>query len=965
MVDIAGDKSTTSVVTVGSTTNGTIDFGSDHDWFQVTLTAGEKFQVTMNGIGPFALEDPYIRIRDSAGNVIFENDDGGAGRNAFIAFQASYTGVYYIDLAAWDEVPAQYNYTGDYELKVENFQQPPVATLDQIAFQLTNGYWTEGSHHFPVSQGGSISVNLVGLTGAGQTLAREALRVWSDTIGVSFVEVGQGGQIIFDDNEDGASASAVWSQGITSSARINISTRWLVENGTTVGSYSFQTYLHEIGHALGLGHAGNYNMEASFPFDALFLNDAWSTSIMSYFSPTESSYFIDRGFTESYVGTPMLADMVAASQLYGLSTTTRLGNTTYGFNSNAGNDIYNANLHPAIAYTVFDSGGVDTLDFSGFSQNQLIDLTSGEYSNVGGRTGTISIAIGTLIENATGGSGDDTIRGNHGNNLLIGNGGNDRIFGFDGDDTFISGAGDDYFAGGNGIDTVSYANAAAGIFIDRELAGSVNNVAGIGNDGLVEIEVIIGTAFNDSFLGTNLGQRFEGGAGDDILNGQGGADILVGGPGADIFRSTRDGLNGDIIVDFGTDDRLVIADASFGTFTYSLSGTTLAYSGGSLTFGAAITTGLTARAVAGGVGVELTINRPLFANPVLKLGDFGAAPGAGGWSSDDRYPRLLADMNGDGQADIVGFGENGAYVALATGGGSFATPALVTTAFGASAGAGGWPSNDRHLRLLADVNGDGRADIVGFGNDGVYVSLSAANGSFGATTLATTAFGAAAHAGGWSSNDLYLRELADVNGDGKVDIVGFGRDGVYVSLGTGNTFAAPTLATTAFGAGGHAGGWSSNDLYLRQLADVNGDGRADIVGFGNSGVYVALAGANGSFAAPTLSLGEYGVAASAGGWTSDDRFPRELADVNGDRKVDIVGFGNGGVYIAYGKGDGTFEASKPDLNAFGAQPGAGGWTSDDLYPRHLADVNNDGAADIVGFAGGGVYVSLSTIDLLS
>ena len=84
-------------------------------------------------------------------------------------------------------------------------------------------------------------------------------------------------------------------------------------------------------------------------------------------------------------------------------------------------------------------------------------------------------------------------------------------------------------------------------------------------------------------------------------------------------------------------------------------------------------------------------------------------------------------------------------------------------------------------------------------------------------------------AGGWSSDDLYPRELADVNGDGMADIVGFGHAGVFVSLATGNGhFAAPTFELAAFGPA--AGGWSSHDLYPRELADVNGDGMADIVG---------------------------------------------------------------------------------------------------------------------------------------
>ena len=324
--------------------------------------------------------------------------------------------------------------------------------------------------------------------------------------------------------------------------------------------------------------------------------------------------------------------------------------------------------------------------------------------------------------------------------------------------------------------------------------------------------------------------------------------------------------------------------------------------------------------------------------PTFELAAF--APGAGGWSSDDLYKRELADVNGDGMADIVGFGHAGVYVSLATGNGHFAAPTFELAAF--APGAGGWSSDDLYKRELADVNGDGMADIVGFGHAGVYVSLATGNGHFAAPTFELAAF--APGAGGWSSDDLYKRELADVNGDGMADIVGFGHAGVYVSLATGNGhFAAPTFELAAFAPG--AGGWSSDDLYKRELADVNGDGMADIVGFGHAGVYVSLATGNGHFAAPTFELAAF--APGAGGWSSDDLYKRELADVNGDGMADIVGFGHSGVYVSLATGNGHFAAPTFELAAFA--PGAGGWSSDDLYKRELADVNGDGRADIVGF----------------
>ena len=134
-----------------------------------------------------------------------------------------------------------------------------------------------------------------------------------------------------------------------------------------------------------------------------------------------------------------------------------------------------------------------------------------------------------------------------------------------------------------------------------------------------------------------------------------------------------------------------------------------------------------------------------------------------------------------------------------------------------------------------------------------------------------------------------------MNGDHMADIVGFGDGGVYVALASGNGhFAAPHLEVSDFG---HTvGGWSSQDAFPRTLADVNGDGMADIVGFGDGGAYIALAMGNGNFAAPQLQVSDFGN--TIGGWSSQTIFPRIVADVSGDQRADIVGFGDGGVFAA-------------------------------------------------------------------
>ena len=90
---------------------------------------------------------------------------------------------------------------------------------------------------------------------------------------------------------------------------------------------------------------------------------------------------------------------------------------------------------------------------------------------------------------------------------------------------------------------------------------------------------------------------------------------------------------------------------------------------------------------------------------------------AGGWRVD-QHPRFLADTTGDGRADIVGFGNAGVYVSRAQADGTFGPVELLVTNFGYDAG--GWRV-PQHPRLLADTTGGGRQDIIGFGNDGVWL----------------------------------------------------------------------------------------------------------------------------------------------------------------------------------------------------------------------------------------------------
>ena len=214
------------------------------------------------------------------------------------------------------------------------------------------------------------------------------------------------------------------------------------------GGYGFQTYMHEIGHALGLSHPGTYNAgnggSITYANSAEYTLDNRQYTIMSYFGGYRPGVGWQQDGTSSswlYSSTPMLHDVAAVQAIYGADTTTRTGDTIYGFHSNAGREVFDftVDLNPIV--TVWDAAGTDTLDFSGYSSNQRIDLRAGTYSDVGSLFGNFAIAFNVIIENAIGGSGNDSITGNDAGNAFRGNAGNNSINGLGGiDSAYFSGA---------------------------------------------------------------------------------------------------------------------------------------------------------------------------------------------------------------------------------------------------------------------------------------------------------------------------------------------------------------------------------------------------------------------------------------------------------------------------------------------------------------------------------------------
>lgn len=394
---------------------------------------------------------------------------------------------------------------------------------------------------------------------AQKAVARTGMELWDDLVSYSFRETtADKADVTFGNytNQPGTQAYAYLpyayggtSAGLQGDVWINgVQPSNLQLNN---GQYGVITLQHEVGHAIGLQHPGAYNaapgLSITYAANAEYYQDTRQYSIMSYFGAENSgAAHIDwNTLTFVYASTPLLHDVAAIQAIYGADPTTRTGNTTYGFNSTAGKSAFDFALTALPVITIYDAGGNDTLDFSGWDTPSTIDLTPGAFSSGGGSgvvplddlkargvlpasytqaqydalrarynspdgllKDNISIAYGTIIENAIGGGGNDTIRGNSADNNIKGNGGNDTISGMDGNDRLFGNDGSDTLFGGNGDDML------------------------YGDDG---DDTLHGDDGNDVLYGGSGNDILHGGAGNDQLSGNTGADRMYGGTGNDTY----------------------------------------------------------------------------------------------------------------------------------------------------------------------------------------------------------------------------------------------------------------------------------------------------------------------------------------------------------------------------------------------------------------------------------------------
>ncbi|MGI3187265.1 Hint domain-containing protein [Nioella aestuarii] len=528
--DAAASTSTTASMEVGDYYHGSISGGGDiSDWIAVELTAGQEYTIALAGTGALTdnLRDPLLTIRDSGGTSIQTNDDISSPNGYYystVTFTAGSTGTYYIDVQSSANL-----FDGDYGVSVV---EGDTASYDA---QMGAGMLLSPNASWSTSPGTGATVtwairdtlvddpanpgnNTSAAVSASQVAAiTDAMDYIESITGLTLTQVDDGSgtsdnaTILFGayNFSDGRGAYAFypdnWGDGSPDTASGDTSGDvWLNKAGGMDGSYAFGNFahfalMHELGHALGLAHPGPYNAggggSITYANNAEFMQDSHQYTIMSYFDETNTGASAGLGFSDTF----MLFDYLALHQLYGADTSFHAGATTYGFNSTLASTAYDFTANTTPFLTIYDGGGTDTIDLSGYSSAQTLNLTEGTFSDIGGFVGNMSIAYGAVIENAIGGSGDDTITGNSAANTITGGAGADTINAGDGDDTInaligadevniTATAGSSITANGNALATLNIHDPAATILNPTTIQTA--NGATITHSGFGSVQIV-------------------------------------------------------------------------------------------------------------------------------------------------------------------------------------------------------------------------------------------------------------------------------------------------------------------------------------------------------------------------------------------------------------------------------------------------------------------------------------------
>ncbi len=565
-VDAVGDTNATSVPLSLGTTFGfressaispaqpPIDplLAGDLDRYSVTLEEGHfyTFKVAAsadytNAGNPFSLPtgtvDTFLYLTNTAGSIVAFNDDNSfpSDLSSSFGFYAAASGTYYLNVTGYSPQ------TGGYVIDFQDIDYAALDPLDAIIWADAENVdfgVTETAYVYFAPAGESFGeLNDAG-TGPRESFGWSqyemdqvmlALEEYEHILGVNYEVTTDVNQATFrlittTSTEFGAyfypqDPAFGTQQGIGAFNVDNLGWDPAPGGGLERGGFGFSVILHEFGHAHGLAHPhdtggssdvllgvtgpdslGIFDLNQSV-YTVMSYNDGWETHPDGPVPP--GSLPAGARADAGWAATLSAFDIAAIQQRYGVINPHATGDDTY--------TLKDINDEGTFYTTIWDTGGIDTIEYNGATRNAVIDLTAAtiDYSPTGGgvisfvRTlpgetaaqsikGGFTIAEGVVIENATGGGGNDQLIGNAAANTITGNGG---------DDDMLGRAGDDTLAGGAGSDTAHYLGDRADYTLGANISGGVitsftvtDNNALDGDDGTDTLTDVESAEFDDA-----------------------------------------------------------------------------------------------------------------------------------------------------------------------------------------------------------------------------------------------------------------------------------------------------------------------------------------------------------------------------------------------------------------------------------------------------------------------------------
>lgn len=276
------------------------------------------------------------------------------------------------------------------------------------AVTVTYGFLTSARQISTADAAGFAAMN-----SAQQAAVRQALAAWSAVANVTFTEIADptAAAVAFGTNRQyGQSAAyAYYPSTASQGGQVFLANDSSTNTDPTTGSYGYMTIIHEIGHALGLKHPGNYNAGSSEGTEGPYLSSAqdnYAYSIMSY----NDSDALPSGVN---LTGPSLYDIAAIQYLYGANMSAAPGDTSYTLNTGS-------------FITLWDPNGHNSLNGSAQTAALSLDLRDGQFSSAGSTT-FLALAYGTKMQQAIGGSGNDSFTVNSLGDVLDGGAGTDTV----------------------------------------------------------------------------------------------------------------------------------------------------------------------------------------------------------------------------------------------------------------------------------------------------------------------------------------------------------------------------------------------------------------------------------------------------------------------------------------------------------------------------------------------------------